>query len=439
MAALALGLALVGAASILYYQFGLFMPRVQKVRNARHLGGGYAFGDDFFPVWLTSREWLRERRDPYSPAVTREIQIGLFGRTLEGQFPADPPNDYRTFAYPAFTNLLLWPASELPFAPLRVAWTVLLAALTAASVYFWTQALSWRVSPTWLGIIFLLTLCSYPGLEGLYAGQLGLLVGFLLAASLLALMRGRLLLSGALMALTTIKPQMTILAILYLLIWCAHDWRRRSRFGVAFFATMILLIGASLAVWPRWIESWGRVVLGYHRYATPPLASVLPGSSLGAYCGAVLIAVALLTAPALVWRSRAAAAASYEFWLTLSLLLAITTITILPGQSVFDHVILLPGIFLLASRKQPGGSSPIFRALLVVGMAVLLWPWVAALGLIGLRPFLSPERFYSQAVFALPLRTAAAFPFVVLGLLALAWCRLSIRRGKLAAAAAAAR
>ena len=123
-----------------------------------------------------------------------------------------------------------------------------------------------------------------------------------------------------------------------------------------------------------------------------------------------------MTALTLVWRSRDAAAASHEFWLTLSLLLAITTITILPGQSVFDHVILLPGIFLLASRKQPGRSSPIFRALLVVGLAVLLWPWVAALGLIGLRPFLSPEQFYSEAVFALPLRTAAAFPFVVLGI-----------------------
>ena len=42
-----------------------------------------------------------------------------------------------------------------------------------------------------------------------------------LSGSLLALMRGRLLLSGTLMALTTIKPQMSVLAILYLLLWCA--------------------------------------------------------------------------------------------------------------------------------------------------------------------------------------------------------------------------
>ncbi len=349
LTALALGLALVGAASMVYYQFGLFMPRVEKVRAAKHLAGGYSFGDDFYPIWLTSREWLRERRDPYSPAVTRDIQIGLFGRPLTGQFPTDPPHDYRTFAYPAFTDLLLWPASELPFPPLRIALAVLLATLLAASVVFWAQALSWHVSVTWLGIILLLTLCSYPELEGLYAGQLGLLVGFLLAASVLALVRGRLLLAGMLMALTTIKPQMTLLAILYLIIWSAHGWRHRGRFNLSFFATLSLLTGASLAVWPRWIQSWGRAVLVYPHYAMPPLTSELLGSNQGSG-NIALIAIALIATIVLVWGARAAVAGSYEFWLTLSLLLAITTVTLLPGQSVHDHVILLPGIYLLASR-----------------------------------------------------------------------------------------
>ena len=86
------------------------------------------------------------------------------------------------------------------------------------------SALSWSVSWPWLATAILLTVFSYPVLEGLYAGQLGLLVGFLLAASLLALQRGRLFLAGILMALTTIKPQMTALAIFYLLLWSLADW-----------------------------------------------------------------------------------------------------------------------------------------------------------------------------------------------------------------------
>ena len=63
-AVLALSLALLGAAAMLYYHLRLFMPRVLEVVATRNLAGGYTFGNDFYPVWLTSREWLREGRDP---------------------------------------------------------------------------------------------------------------------------------------------------------------------------------------------------------------------------------------------------------------------------------------------------------------------------------------------------------------------------------------
>jgi hypothetical protein len=419
-AVLALSLALVGAASMVYYHLRLFMPLAEKAQAAKHLAGEISFGNDFYPIWLTLRECPREGLDPYSPALTREIQIGLLGRPLNSQVPTDPPRDYRAFAYPAFTDLLLWPVSEIPFRILRIAWVAVLAALLAAAVVFWVRALSWRVSGVSLAIMLLLTLCSYPALEGLYAGQLGLLVGFLLAASLLALVRNRLLLAGMLMALAMIKPQMVLLAVLYLFLWSSNDWRRRGHFVVAFLATIFLLIVASLAVWPRWIQSWVSVIKGYPRYSIPPLAKELLGSSLGSHLGTPVIAFLLAAALVLAWRGRAAAAGSYEFWLTLSTLLAITTMTLLPGQSVFDHVILLPGIFLLASRNESHDSTRIFRVLYAIGAAIVLWPWLAAASLNALRPFLRPELFYSEALFALPLRTAAPFPFVVLALLVVA-------------------
>src|ERR1700690_4516377 len=119
-ALLSLSLALLGAAAMVYYHLALFMPRVLEVSATRNLAGGYAVGNDFYPVWLTSREWLRERRDPYSAEVTREIQQGLFGRPLDPRIPTDPLTDYRTFAYPAFSDLLFWPAAEFPFPVVRV-------------------------------------------------------------------------------------------------------------------------------------------------------------------------------------------------------------------------------------------------------------------------------------------------------------------------------
>jgi hypothetical protein len=419
---LALLLALIAAASMLYYHQALFIPRVLAVENAKGLGNGYSFGNDFYQVWLTSGQWLRHRTDLYSPEMTREIQLGLYGRPLDHSRPGDPV-DRRIFPYPAFTDLLFWPASELPFPVARIAFLCLLATLTIASVPIWLRILDWRLNWKWLAVILLLTLSSYPALEALYVGQLGLLVAFLLAATILALRKNRFLLAGFLMALTTIKPQVTALAIVYLLLWSLHDWRERGRFCLGLFSTLAILIGASLAVMPGWLQSWTQTVLAYRHYTRPPLVTEVLTAPLGPTWSP--IATFLLTSAsvaiviALAWRNRTAASNSHAFALTLSLMLAITTITILPGQAVYDHLILLPGVLLLAryiGELRRAGFGP--SILLSFGALVLFWPWIAALALILIRPFLAPALFNSTAIFSLPLRTAASLPFAVLALLA---------------------
>ena len=205
-------------------------------------------------------------------------------------------------------------------------------------------------------MILLLTLSSYPVLEALFAAQLGLLVAFLLAASLFVLRRDRFLLAGFLMAITTIKPQVTVLAILYFLTWALYDWRVRGRFVIGFFSTLGLLVGASLVAMPHWIQSWTHTVLAYRHYTRPPLVTEVLTSPLGLrFSGLatfVLTAASIIFAITLAWRNRAAAYGSFAFWITLTLLLAITTITILPGQAVYDHVIFFPGILLLVALPQ---------------------------------------------------------------------------------------
>jgi hypothetical protein len=427
LAILVLGVALLGAGAMLYYHLGLFMPRVREMSATRNLAGGYSFGLDFYPIWLTSRECVRSRQDPYSAEVTRGIQRGIFGRALDSHIATDPPTDYRTFAYPAFTDLLFWPAAQVPFPTVRVILLLGLIVSTIASVFLWLRALSLRVSALWSALVVLLVLCSYPVLEGLYAGQLGLLVGLLLAAAMFALRRGRLSLAGTLLAITAIKPQMTVLVAFYFLVWAPSDWPRRRRLCVGLVSTTVVLVVAALVVWPYWIQSWVQVVLGYHRYANPPLVSEVLARPLGpaldraaswALTGALLMAAVVLA-----WRNRAASVDSTQFWMTLSLLLSITAVTLLPGQAIHDQVILLPGIFLVSFGWRELRFTGIGKALLWAGAGLVLWPWVSAFGLLLLRPWLGQQEFYSRAIFSLPLRTAAAFPFVILGVLA-----LSLRR-----------
>lgn len=406
---------------MLYYHQRLFMPRVVRMRTAQGLGNGYLFGNDFYQVWLTSH-LMRQGGDLYGPAMTREIQVGIYGRPLDPSRP-DDPLDRRIFAYPAFTALLFWPAAQFPFAPERIAVVCLLAALTFASVPLWLGVLDWNLSRKWLAVVLLFTLSSYSALEALSSVQLGLLVTFLLAASILVLQRNRLLLAGILMAITTIKPQVTGLAILYFLLWSLHDWRVRGRFCVGFFSTLTLLVGASLAVMPHWIQSWTHTLLAYRHYAPPPLVTEVLTSPLGSRWTPVatftLTAASIVAAIVLAWRNRAVASSSFAFCLTLSLLLAITTITILPGQAVYDHLILLPGILLLVRhRVKLRSTGPLLRLLLPIGALVLFWPWIAALALILLRPWMPPAIFDSSAVFSLPIRAAASLPFAVFALIA---------------------
>jgi hypothetical protein len=415
VAVLALCLAIVGAASMLYYHLHLFIPNVLQARLAKGVGNGYAFGGDFYPIWLVARKWQVERRDPYSPEMTHAIQTGLFGRALDASNPSDPPADYREFAYPAFTELLLGPTAAIDFPALRWILAALLPVLTVASLWMWMRALRWRIDPLWFAVLVVLALCNYPTLEGFFAEQPGLIVAFLLASSMLALRQNWLSLAGVLLSLTVIKPQMTVLAALYLMFWSLTD-RRRVRFLAGFLFTTLLMTGVSLWIWPHWIGAWIRVLLGYHRYATPPLITLLLGSTLGRFVGPMAIAGLLAVGIFLAWRNRQASVDSPNFWLTLSLLLGITSLTLLPGQAVYDHIILIPGIFLVLRyyrELRDGGRFP--RMLLVLGAIVLCWQWVAALAVIAIHPWLSSGGF--AAVLTLPIRTAASLPFAVFALL----------------------
>jgi len=85
-----------------------------------------------------------------------------------------------------------------------------------------------------------------------------------------------------------------------------------------------------------------------------------------------------------------------KFGLSVSLLLAITTITILPGHAVYDHVVLLPDIVLIAlSWCSFAASSRAFRVVLALTALVRFWQWICAPLVIAVRPFVSHQFFCS--------------------------------------------
>src|SRR5215469_12168429 len=88
---------------------------------------------DLYPRWLGARELLLHGRDPYGDDITREIQVGYYGRVLDPSRPNDP-RDQQAFAYPVYVALMLAPTVNLPFGTVRNVVFWLFAGLTALSV-----------------------------------------------------------------------------------------------------------------------------------------------------------------------------------------------------------------------------------------------------------------------------------------------------------------
>lgn len=411
-----LALAIVGAPSMIYYYLELFIPRSHEIAAASGLGGGYFWGNDFHPVWLTARQALVEHTDPYSPEMTRQLQTGVFGRALDPHNPHDPPAQYREYAYPAITALVMWPAALIPFPQLRIFLAVLLPLLIIITLGLWGRALEWQLSATWFAIVIVLTLSSYQILEALFAEQLGLFAALSLAGAALAIREERFMLAGTLTSLTLIKPEASSLAVFYLLLWSFSD-RRRAHFWQGFGIVSFALLTASLLIWPRWIFEWIHIVLGYQRYAMPPLIQVLLGKNIPAYVGRSISVGFIAAAVLLAWRYRMPGQDSPRFWLTLSLMLAITSVAVLPGQAIYDHTILLPGIFLiLIHRQELSAAGRVSRILLHLGALLLFWPWIMSPVVLILRHWIRSAVSYSSLL-ALPIRSAAPLPFAVLALL----------------------
>ena len=125
--------------------------------------------------------------------------------------------------------------------------------------------------------------------------------------------------------------------------------------------------------------------------------------------------LALAAAILLAWTKRHEEALSFHFGLTVSLLLAITTVTILPEHAVYDQLILLPGIMtVVSSWRMIWGHNVISKSIFVLAAGALFWQWIAASIVVFVRA-IAPHLI--STVLFLPLRTALAIPFATIALL----------------------
>jgi hypothetical protein len=312
-----------------------------------------------------------------------------------------------------FVVFLLAPTIALPFSAVQTGFRWFLLILTAATVPLWLRALRWRPTVTTTTILIVLTLGSFQAVQGIKVQQLGLLLGGLVAGSA-ALLAGRdLALAGVLMAFATIKPQLVLLLVVWLLLWAFSDWHRRQNFVWGFFVTMAILLAASEYVLPGWIWRFRDAIIAYRQYNDGAASSL--DVLVTPEWGRPLAVLAVLALAILGWRFRRASIDSFAFNLTLVVILA-ATVVIVPKAAPYNQVLLLPGILVLVREWgtlwQKGGR---IRPVLMICGLLFVWPWLAACTLTIASLFLPAEAV--QNAWAVPLWTILAVPPTVVVLL----------------------
>jgi hypothetical protein len=176
---------------------------------------------------------------------------------------------------------------------------------------------------------------------------------------------------------------------------------------------MLLLLGGAQLVLPGWLRMFADAIGQYHRYTQNQSVLVW---SFGSIAGRILEAVSLLICGLCLWRVRREPAASAAFGQALGLVLALTVV-IVPMFAPYNQVLLAPAILsLLRSEKDPS-ILPAIRLARGFGGVLLVWPWMATIGLSLAYLRLTPE--LRQRLWPMPFYSNFMLPLFVFGLLLL--------------------
>ena len=333
---------------------------------------------DLYPRWLGAREMLIHQRDPYSREVTLDIQKGFWGRPIDPRNPNDPTDEVR-FAYPLYVVFLMAPTINWPFESVQTWYMAIAAAVSILSVWWWWRVFAESGSVLWIAVASTLLLGSYPVVQGLHSQQLVLLVAALIAGGVAATAAGAFWAAGVMLALATIKPQVTVAIAAWLLLWSASKWRERKALCLSFLATMTVLLASAELLLPGWFWKWREALSAYMRYA--PLPSATVQLIFGEYVGPAVGAVVLAALGVFCWKTRLDSPSTNRFKLVPPLILTIY-LAVSPVWHSYDHMLLLPSALLAFRwRDEYFRLKPFGRAVLIFSIFVFSWSWISAITL----------------------------------------------------------
>lgn len=219
-------------------------------------------GNDFLVHWVGTQTFMKEGISPYSDITALRIQTLAYGR------PAGPGEHELRVAYPFYSVILFIPFALIQdFTLARAVWMTVLEISLILLAFTNQRLFQWKTNLVVLTLFLLFSLLWYHAVRPVINGNVVILIALGVTACLWALKSGYDELAGIVLAFTTIKPQVVVLIILFIFLWCIYH--RRWRFVAWFLGTMALLFAIAFLFLPDWIIQNVREILRYPGYNPP--------------------------------------------------------------------------------------------------------------------------------------------------------------------------
>jgi len=236
--------------------------------SALLLYANYAFvqqnpgGNDFLVHWVGARALLVDGISPYSDEVAERIQTLAYGRS------AQPGEHELRVAYPLYSVLVFLPfAFFSDYEIARALWMTTLEVALIGLAFISLRLTRWKMTIWLLPVFLVFSILWYHSVRPIINGNAVILVALMIAGAFAALRSGRDELAGVLLALSTIKPHLALLPILFVLVWTLSERRWRT-LGWLLISLVMMSAGAALLV-PDWPLQNLREILAYSSYNPP--------------------------------------------------------------------------------------------------------------------------------------------------------------------------
>jgi hypothetical protein len=312
---------------------------------------------DFLSFWSGAR--LLGTGHLYSPEHMYAIQRQV-----------GPAGELRAYTRPPFFAALVWPLGKLPYRPALIIWQVLNLAALAGVIWLWPRS-----------VIAVLMFCWFlPTWIDLGAAQDITIFLFFAAASLALLRSGRPFAAGLVLAMCGIKFHLLLLVPLWIVA------RRLWAYGIGAITGALALTAVSFAAAGRdWPWRYSDLLRVHDRMArSPEKMPNLSGLFEGAPLAAIWVGLFSIAVIAAAWYAMRRMPLDQAFAIALCGGLLIT-----PHAYLYDCVLLVPVLLILADRLGTDKAIPMTMGLNVAMLSVPVWPWLkigqlAVLGLFGL-------------------------------------------------------